>query len=254
MIRLFLTASSVAILLLTNAVNPALADSFEERIGAAMASSSRPGKDKARDANRLPKETLAFFGVDSDQRVLEVLPGGGWYSRLLAPALEGTGQLYLAFAARMPEALRESEIMKQVEFLEVDAALSGTDHPGIFSVPSFSFGVENLDALLTFRNLHNLTADTRVAMAQAAFDALRPGGVYGVIDHTRRHNEPDAPQNWRRLDPVQMIQEIQGAGFRFEASSPLHARPVDALKLEVGDDAVTGQTDRFTLRFRKPAL
>lgn len=228
--------------------------SFSERLAAAMAADSRPAKDKARDANRQPVETLAFFGLGSDQRVLEVLPGGGWYTRLLAPALDGTGQLYLAFSARLPKTVRDESFMKNVKILEIDAPFGETDTKGIFTVPAFSFGVEDLDVILTFRNLHNLTAESRVEMARAAFAALEPGGVYGVVDHTRRHNEGDSDANRRRLDPVLAIQEIQSAGFLFEASSPLHARSIDSLELEVGDERVTGQTDRFMLRFRKPAL
>ena len=225
---------------------------FAERIQAAMDDAGRPAKDKARDANRLPKETLAFFGVESDQRVLELLPGGGWYTRLLAPALDASGQLYLAFAGRMSDEIKAEPFMKKVEFLEVDAPFEETDHPGIFDVRPFEFGVEDLDAVLTFRNLHNMTPTARASANEAVFDALAPGGVYGVIDHTRRHNEPSDADNWRRLDPVVVIHEIEAAGFVFEASSDLHARPGDSLELEVGDEAVTGRTDRFTLKFRKP--
>jgi predicted methyltransferase len=224
---------------------------FSERLQAAMDAESRPAKDKARDANRLPKETLSFFGIDSDQRVLELLPGGGWYTRLLAPALEGSGQLYLAFAGRLSDEIKAEPFMKEVVFLEVDAPFEETEHRGIFNVPPFEFGVENLDAVLTFRNLHNMTSTARANANKAVFEALAPGGVYGVIDHTRRHNEPSDAKNWRRLDPVMMIQEIEAAGFVFDASSNLHARPGDSLELEVGDEAVTGRTDRFTLRIRK---
>jgi predicted methyltransferase len=226
---------------------------FEERVQAAMDAEGRPEKDKVRDANRLPKETLAFFGIDSDQRILELLPGGGWYTRLLAPALEGSGQLYLAFAGRMPDEVKAERFMKEVKFLEVDAPFEPTEHRGIFDLKAFEFGIEDLDAVLTFRNLHNLTPAARAHMNKAVFDALAPGGVYGVIDHTRRHNEPGNAKNRRRLDPVMVIHEIEAAGFVFEASSSLHARPGDSLELEVGDEAVAGKTDRFTLRFRKPA-
>lgn len=226
---------------------------FADRVQAALDEESRPAKDKARDGNRLPKETLAFFGVESDQRVLELLPGGGWYTRLLAPALEGTGQLYLAFDGRMSDEFRAQRLMKHVESLKIDATLAKTEHPGIFGIPAFEFGVKDLDTVLTFRNAHNMTPTARANLNRAVFMALRPGGVYGIIDHTRRHNEPDKAENWRRLDPVMVIEEAQAAGFVFEASNGLHARPSDALALEVGDESVTGKTDRFTLKFRKPA-
>jgi predicted methyltransferase len=226
--------------------------SFADRVQSAMEAEGRPDADKARDANRMPLETLAFIGVDSDQRVLELLPGGGWYTRLLAPALDGTGKLYLAFGGRIPDELKEEPFMKKVEFLEVSASLEPTEKRGIYSTEAFEFDVEDLDAVLTFRNLHNLAPETRRIFNEAIFSALRPGGVYGVIDHTRRHNEPDSEKNYRRLDPVLAIEEIQAAGFVFEGSSNLHARPADSLVEEVGHESVTGKTDRFTLRFRKP--
>jgi len=92
----------------------------------------------------------------------------------------------------------------------------------------------------------------RARLHRAVFEALRPGGIYGVVDHTRRHMEPDTPENRRRLDPVVAMEEILAAGFAFEAWSDLHRRPGDDLRLEVGHPDVTGATDRFTFRFRKP--
>lgn len=226
---------------------------FSVRVQAAMEDATRPAEDKARDANRLPQETLAFFGIESDDKVVEFLPGGGWYTRLLAAGLDGTGQLYLAFAGRTPDSLFDLPVMKRVKVLDTQTGFEPTDYKGIFEVASFDLGVRDLDAALTFRNLHNLTPDSRANMHKAVFEALRPGGVYGVIDHTRRHNEPFSDANWRRLDPVVVIDEAQKAGFVFEASSNLHYRAKDALRLEVGDKTVTGATDRFTLRFRKSA-
>ena len=225
---------------------------FDARIAAAMEAPDRPAEDKARDANRLPRETLSFFEIDSASRVLELLPGKGWYTRLLAPALAEKGKLYLAFTQRTPKALLASEAMKDVVVLTPDAPFAPTERRGVFEVGPFEYGVEDLDAVLTFRNWHNLTPEARAHMNAAAYAALRPGGVFGVIDHTRRHNEPDSEKNWRRLDPVLVIEEVEAAGFDFEASSPIHYRPYDPLLEEVGHDSVAGKTDRFTLRFRKP--
>ena len=115
-----------------------------------------------------------------------------------------------------------------------------------------TFEAEDMDMVLTFRNLHNFTENGRKALNQAAFDALKPGGVYGVVDHTRRHMQRDSDENWRRMDPVLMIQEIQAIGFELEAFSDLHYRADDELLYEVGRRSVSGNTDRFTLLFRKP--
>jgi predicted methyltransferase len=86
------------------------------------------------------------------------------------------------------------------------------------------------------------------------FAALKPGGHYGVLDHTRRHNEPETSENWRRMDPVLVIKEVQAAGFVLEDSSNLHYKPDDELRYEVGRKSVTGNTDRFLMVFRKVGL
>ena len=106
--------------------------------------------------------------------------------------------------------------------------------------------------VVTFRNVHNLNAEGRDNLNDAVFEALRPGGLYGVVDHTRRHMEPLTAANRRRADPVRVIHETIEAGFEFVGYSDLHYRPADGLELEVGDRRVTGRTDRFTLLFRKP--
>jgi len=98
----------------------------------------------------------------------------------------------------------------------------------------------------------NFDADGRAAMNRAAYDALKPGGIYGVVDHNRRHMEGDTPENRRRIDPVLAISEIQAAGFELVDFSDLHYRPDDELRFEVGRKTVTGNTDRWTLKFRKP--
>ncbi len=116
----------------------------------------------------------------------------------------------------------------------------------------FDFGVRDLDMVLTFRNVHNFGAEGRALMHREAFDALKSGGVYGMVDHTRRHMEPDDPENRRRIDPVLVIKEVQAAGFEFVDYSDLHYRADDELEYEVGRRSVSGNTDRFTFLFRKP--
>jgi len=229
------------------------ASAFSERVRAAMEAERRTAEERARDDNRKPVETLAFFGLREDMDVLELVPGGGWYTKLLAPALEGTGSLSVWIGID-----RYADRVAQLGFDHVtvvapDATLQPTDRRGFFDLDVIELGQERYDAVLTFRNLHNLTPRGREVLHEAALEALRPGGVYGVIDHTRRHMAPDDSENRRRLDPVVVIHEIVAAGFDFEGWSGLHYRPDDELRYEVGRRTVTGNTDRFTLRFRKPA-
>lgn len=136
--------------------------------------------------------------------------------------------------------------------LEPELEITPDPDSNLAGIAPFEFGVEGLDAVLTFRNLHNLNEQGRDSMNRAAFAALKPGGLYGVVDHTRRHMQPDDPENRRRADPVLMIKEIQAAGFEFEGYSDLHYRLDDELRYEVGRKTVTGNTDRFTFLFRKP--
>jgi predicted methyltransferase len=100
--------------------------------------------------------------------------------------------------------------------------------------------------------MHNFDADGRATVNAQVFKALRSGGLYGVVDHTKRHMEPANNENRRRADPVMIIKELQDIGFEFVDYSDLHYRADDELRFEVGRRSVTGNTDRFTLLFRKP--
>jgi len=226
---------------------------FSSRIEAALQAEIRTEAERDRDRNRRPVETLAFFGLREDMRVIELLPGGGWYTKLLAPALADSGKLYVAINTNtVVERVLGQPGFEQVEVLVADLAMERREGVRGRDVPPFSFGVTDIDAVLTFRNLHNMTPEGRASVGRAVFAALKPGGVYGVVDHQRRHMEPDNPENGRRLDPVLVIQEHLALGFEFEAFSDLHYRPDDEMRYEVGRATVTGNTNRFTMLFRKP--
>ena len=122
----------------------------------------------------------------------------------------------------------------------------------MYLVDEFEFGVRNLDLVVTFRNLHNFGKEDRDEINRNVFRSLKRGGLYGVVDHTRRHMEPPTFENRRRIDPVVVIKDMLDVGFEFVAFSDLHFRPDDELEYEVGRRTVTGNTDRFTLLFRKP--
>jgi predicted methyltransferase len=225
------------------------------RIRAAIASDIRPAADTARDTNRKPLETLSFFGLRENMTVIELVPAGGWFTKIIAPVVKDRGKLHVALGplddvralkAQHPElgAIEISESGRDIAF--------GPARDGAAAVRDTSLGVTGADLVVTFRNLHNYRPEMRALVNKAAFDALKPGGVYGVLDHTRRHMEPNSRENGRRVDPVQMIKEIQAAGFVFEDYSTIHFSPADALALEVGNPDVSNQTDRITFRFRKP--
>lgn len=232
----------------------AVAAPIDDKVRAALDAGIRTEAEMARDDNRKPLETLTFFGLQDNMAVLELLPGGGWYTKILAPVLRENGELSVSIGTnRVRDNLIPMEGFDRVRVIEQDAELIRDGEFGTRSVSGdVDFGSAQFDLVLTFRNMHNFTTDGRAVINEAVFKALKPGGVYGVVDHSRRHMEPITAENRRRADVVQIIKEAQAAGFVLEDVSDLHFRPDDELRYEVGRHSVTGNTDRFTLRFRKP--
>jgi predicted methyltransferase len=224
-----------------------------DKIENAMASDIRSEAEVARDRNRKPVATLQFFELEDDMRVLELMPGGGWYTKLLAPVLRDNGELYVSiFSNNVRDNLLKQSGFDHVSVIDIGVEPVRTEPYGLRDLAPFSFGVIGLDLVVTFRNMHNFTPAGRANMNVAVYDAMRSGGHYGVIDHTLRHMESMTRENRRRADVVQIIREVQAAGFELVDYSDLHYRPDDELRYEVGRATVTGNTDRFTLLFRKP--
>jgi predicted methyltransferase len=225
-----------------------------DKLKIAMSADSRPEQDRVRDRNRLPVETLAFFGLEESRPVVALIPGGGWYTRLLAPVLADKGNFYVAIMTDRVEKniVGRDGFENNIKITARNAKGSYDQKQRRYLLDMTGLGVEQADMVLTFRNYHNFGTAARAAMNSAAYEALKPGGVYGVVDHTRRHMEADSPENRRRFDPVLAIKEIQAAGFELVDYSDLHYRADDELRYEVGRKTVTGNTDRWTLKFRKP--
>lgn len=232
---------------------PVVAGEIDAKVEAALAAEARPEADRVRDRNRLPLQTLKFFGLEDDMRVLELIPGGGWYTRVLAPVLADNGQLYVSIGTgRISDGVLKEPGFDKVEVVETTSNIRREPGARFYSLDPFEFGLSDLDMVVTFRNLHNFNADARKILNDAVFESLKSGGLYGVIDHTMRHMEPANPENRRRIDPVLVIKEMLDAGFEFVDYSDLHYRADDELEYEVGRRSVSGNTDRFTFLFRKP--
>jgi predicted methyltransferase len=223
------------------------------KITEAINSDVRTEDEKNRDWDRSPLETLTFFGLQDDMRVLELLPGGGWYTRILAPVLRQNGELYVAIGTdNVSQNLVSQPGFDHVNVVDIGVSPERTGPFGTNFLPPFDFGLSDIDMALTFRNVHNFTPEARANLNAAVFKALKSGGLYGIVDHSRRHMEPLTNENRRRADPVQIMKEALEAGFEFVDYSDIHFRPDDELRFEVGRKTVTGNTDRFTLLFRKP--
>jgi len=228
-------------------------DAVEAKLTTAMSADIRTDDEKERDRNRRPVETLKFFGLRDNMKIVELLPGGGWYTKLLVPVVRDSGEYYAALGTgNIAKNLLPEPGFEDMQIIATDSKVYRKDGARSYTLETAGFGVTGMDMVLTFRNYHNFDAEGRAAMNKAAFDALKPGGVYAVVDHTRRHMEEDNSENRRRIDPVLAIHEIEAAGFKFVDFSDLHFRPDDELRYEVGRKTVTGNTDRWTLKFVKP--
>ena len=230
----------------------------------------RSAENTARDRYRHPHDTLAFFGIAPDQTVVEITPGGGWYSEILAPYLDADGQ-YIAALTKPSRPGGEASTDKQAIALKFAADPAHYGHATTieFDPKAPVLGPpSSADMVLTFRNVHNwVMAGTQATMFAAFFDVLKPGGVLGVVDH--RAN-PGTVTDGRHgyLTEQQVIDYATAAGFRLDARSDLNANPKDRKDypkgvwtlpptLELGDiDKATflaiGESDRMTLRFVKP--
>lgn len=234
---------------------PAPPTPFQQEILEIMRSDIRTDAERARDRNRQAPQVLEFFRIEDDMRVIEVLPFSGWYTKILAPYLQENGQLYVThprpsfYGDTFDEAAQIREL-RDVEEIPWGATVGPRDER--IWIASGHWDVEPVDLVLTFRNYHNFSEAARRAVNASTFDALKSGGLYGIVDHTRRHMEPDNGENGRRVDPVLLIKEVQEAGFMLVDYSPLLRRPDDELRYEVGRRSVTGNSDRFALLFVKP--
>ncbi|PKG83198.1 methyltransferase [Colwellia sp. 75C3] len=234
----------------------------------AVSGDHRTAKNKARDQYRHPIETLNFFGFTPDMTVVEITPGGGWYTEILAPALKGTGKLY---GAHYPDTGADdyysNSRKKLVKKLASDVVFSDvvltdfTPRQESVLAPQGS-----ADLILTFRNLHNWKDAGVEQVFKDAFNALKPGGVLGVVEH-RLPADGDAKVAVGYVSETNTIKQAKAAGFRFSASSEINANPKDlaqykvwtlppSLALKDKDRAkylAIGESDRMTLKFVKPA-
>lgn len=240
---------SILSVLLSSQLMAADSTATRNKIEQALTSSIRDAAETARDANRKPGEVLEFFGLEDDMKVLEMSPATGYWSKFVGSTLcENGGELI--FSVGVSDDFK-NDVMS-LDGLECTSAIN--NDITLRNLPEFSFDDSQFDMVLTFWNLHNPSVEGRKNLNEAVFSALKSGGIYGVVDHTRRHLEPTSreAQNGRRLDPVLIIKEMIDVGFDFVDFSPMHYHPEDNLSQEVGTPGVRGNTDRFTMSFRKP--
>lgn len=246
----------------------------DAKLDGILAAEHRSAQDRARDPFRHPKQTLQFFGLREDMAVVEVWPGTGWYTDILAPLLKERGALY---AAQIDPA--GSNYAKQTVDAYQAKLASRPDLYGKVIVTTLAAPPQkseiappnSVDAVLTFRNLHNwmMFGWEREAL-QAMFTALKPGGILGVVEHRGDAKQPQDPKAASGyVNESHAIELIESIGFKLVARSEINANPRDTkdylrgvwmLPPSYAGGAVDraryeriGESDRFTLKFVKPA-
>lgn len=247
----------------------------DAKLRASLSGGQRTDKEKARDVYRHPLETLEFFGLRDDMTVVEISPGGGWYTAVLAPVLRDKGKLVVAGGD--PNGDPKSEGTQNAKELLARFQQTPQAFDKVQSVvvkrDAVSFGPnESADMVLTFRNFHNWVGGP--AMDQilgASFAVLKHGGVLGVTDHRAK---PGAPTDAKTVDDTgyvpedYVVQTIEHAGFKLAGKSEVNANPKDTKdypkgvwtlppSYELGDQdhakyEAIGESDRMTLKFVKP--
>jgi predicted methyltransferase len=264
--RLFLAA-----VLACAGANAAHAD---DALKAAIAGQQRSAANAARDDARHPYETLRFFGIRPDMTVVELAPGGGWYTEILAPYLRERGQLIAAGSD--PQSSDEGARRGAARFQQKLAGQPAFDKVkmGVFEPPrAYRFAAKgSADLVLTFRNIHNWipAGDANLqTLFASVYDSLKPGGVFGVVEHrlpAARAQDAEASSGY--VHEAYVIGLAERAGFKLAARAEINANPRDTADHQGGVWALPptyankdvgragyqaiGESDRMTLKFVKP--
>lgn len=258
-------SGALALLLMMFALLPQFAWAQDAALKNAVDSSSRPADERARDQYRHPIETLTFFGIKPDMTVVEIWPGGGWYTDILSPYLKDNGKLYAAISKGENAAEYKKKLADDpARFGKV--IVTQLDPPDQMKIAP----PDSADMVVTFRNVHNwMRGGNGEAVFKAIYAALKPGGTLGVVEHRgdpSKPQDPKASSGYVREDYV--ITMAEQAGFILAGKSDINANPKDTkdyakgvwtlpptLRLGDTDKAkylAIGESDRMTLKFLKP--
>lgn len=220
-------------------------------VAGAIADPGRPPADVARDAERKPADMLVFAELQPGEVMAELLPGGGYFTRLFSKAVGPKGHVY----AIITEAQAKADKPPAVNAIAADPA-----YPNV-KVVAADFAklqlAEPVDLVWTSQNYHDLHLARMnldvAAVNRAIFQALKPGGLYVIVDHAAAAGTGlDVPDKLHRIDPAIVRREVEAAGFRYEGQTTVLRNPADDHHLLVFDPAIRGHTDQFVYKFRKP--
>ena len=224
-------------------------------VAAAVADAGRPETDKARDGGRHPAESVAFAGIKAGDKVADLLPGGGYFTRIFAKVVGDKGKVF----AINPEP-RQPPSPEQLQRAEAFKAAMASAYPNVTVMAANLADLkvpEPLDVAWTSLNYHDLKNIPNfdiVAFNKAVLASLKPGGTYIVIDHAaEKGSGARDTSTLHRIDADLVRQEVLSAGFVLDGSSDVLAQPGDNHSGKVFDADMRGKTDQFLLKFKKPA-
>jgi len=248
----------VSVALIALIAMPAVARTQAPVIAAAVADPGRPAKDVALDASRHPAELIAFAGVKPGDVVMDIWPGGGYWTRIFSKLVGPKGKVYAYVPAEIAGFKSDPVALAKAVAAEPGRANVEAVSDPLANQPPLAF--QNvLDVAWTFENYHDFHdsfmkgADVD-AYNRAIFKMLKPGGTYMIVDHAAPAGSGlKNTEDLHRIDPAALKAEVEKAGFVFAGETPILAMPADPRTANVFDAAIRGKTDRFAYRFRKPA-
>jgi predicted methyltransferase len=228
------------------------ADAVPPVISAAVADAARPDADRQRDADRKPGELIAFAGIKAGDKVSDILPGGGYFTRLFSKVVGPKGVVYALAPVRRADAPANApDPAGAVKKIAEDPQFANVRVSDVNTGPG-----EKVDVAwtsLNYHDMHNRPDANLAAFNKQVFDSLKPGGTYIVIDHAAaKGTGKSSTSELHRIEPDFVKNEVMAAGFRFEGESKVLANPNDVHTAPNRDSGVRGRTDQFVLKFRKP--
>ncbi len=225
---------------------------LQEKVRSVMQMDHRTEAELERDADRDPVAALDFIGLEDDMTVIEFLPAGqAYYTKILGPVLVDNGHLMVVDNQSTFDSWgdwTEMDMFKMTHQVPIDNAFSSS--AGRYTPGEINFGVPSADLFLHFREYHNFDERDNARINAKVFETLKSGGSYVIIDHSRRHMKEETRTLGRREDPVDVILQVQAAGFVLDRASDMFFEESDDLTQEVG--RIPNMTDRFFLVFKKP--
>jgi predicted methyltransferase len=226
------------------------------KMKAAVADSGRPSADTARDENRKPAEMLAFAGIGPGKVVADMLPGGGYFTRIFAKAVEPNGRVYAYFGTQYDARLKTQNKDPDNQFSDLKQTYKNL---GVIHGPLPQFVTpEPVDVVWTSDNYHDMHNKAYAMdvneVNKAVFKSLKPGGYYVIIDHKAADSAgDDVTEKMHRVKESTVKQEVEAAGFKLVAEGKDLAYSSDDGSKPVFDSNVRGKTNQFMLKFQKPA-